>query len=170
MGDATGASGRAAARVEALVTAPAAGEAMVPVPQIEVRTDGVVGDRYARGTGFWQDRGDSPLTLIDAADVAAAADDLGVVLDPLVLRRNVVVRGANLLAWQGRRFRLGEVVLEGDRPCDPCMYLERAVGVAGLKKALGGRGGLRVRVIEGGILRVGDCWQEAGPGTGHHHG
>lgn len=163
MSDATSAEGRGVARVEAIATASAAGEAMVRASEIEVRIDGVVGDRYATGTGFWQARGDSPLTLIDADDVQAAADQLGVALDPLSLRRNVVVRGADLLAWQGRRFRLGEVLLEGDRPCDPCMYLERQVGVAGLKTALRGRGGLRVRVVEGGVLRVGDAWREEGP-------
>ena len=41
-----------------------------------------------------------------------------------LLRRNLVVAGIPLVALKDRRFRIGEVVLEGTGPCDPCSRME----------------------------------------------
>lgn len=132
---------------------------MERVDTLRLSSDGVRDDRYRAGTGrgFWVGKGDSPLTLVDADAVRAAARDLGRPLDPVELRRNVVTEGVDLGSLIGRRFRVGDVLLEGERPCDPCMRLERHLGVPGLKAALQGRGGLRVRVVLGGTIRVGDA-------------
>ena len=113
---------------------------------------GIDGDRYAEHAGHWSDLKwpDQELTLIDA-DVAA---DLGV--EPGALRRNIVTRGVLLEELIGVRFRLGEALIEGVRPCDPCHYLETLLGRPGLTRALAGRGGLRARVIEGGRVALGD--------------
>jgi MOSC domain-containing protein YiiM len=145
----------------ALGWSPEAGGAMRRASTLRVGPEGIQGDRYRTGSGFWSADRTSALTVVDLDDVDAAARELGVALDPLSLRRNVVVRGCSLGAWHGRRFRLGEVLLEGERACDPCMHLERHLGLPGLERALAGRGGLRVRVLEEGILRVGDPWTAA---------
>jgi MOSC domain-containing protein YiiM len=113
---------------------------------------GLVGDRF-RG------RPDSKrqVTLIQAENLAVLASLLHVgEIDPAVLRRNLVVRGISLNALKGRRFKIGNVVLEGTAPCDPCSRMEELLGPGGFN-AMRGIGGLCARVIEGGELRVGDA-------------
>ena len=73
-----------------------------------------------------------------------------------LFRRNLVVSGLPLVALKGRRFRIGDVLLEGTGPCDPCSLMEKAIGAGGYN-AMRGHGGLCARIVEGGTLRVGDA-------------
>lgn len=112
---------------------------------------GLVGDRYAGGSGK---RG---VTLIQAEHLPAIAALSGRdVLEPALLRRNVVVSGLPLVALKGRRFRLGEALLEGTEDCDPCSRMEDALGPGGYN-AMRGHGGLCARILEGGRIRRGDA-------------
>ena len=67
----------------------------------------------------------------------------------------MVVSGIPLIALKGRRFRIGEVVLEGTDSCDPCSRMEEALGPGGFN-AMRHMGGLCARIVEGGTFRVGD--------------
>ena len=112
---------------------------------------GLVGDRYKSGSGK---RG---VTLIQAEHlpvIAALAGHEHVAPD--TLRRNLVVSGIPLVALKGRRFRVGGLVLEGTESCDPCSRMEDALGPGGYN-AMRGHGGLCARIVEGGIVRVGDA-------------
>lgn len=112
---------------------------------------GLVGDRYRGGSGS---RG---VTLVQAEHLPVIAALAGLPdVDPAVLRRNVVVRGLPLLALKGRRFRIGDVLLEGTGPCDPCSKMETALGDGGYN-AMRGHGGLCARILEGGAIRLGDA-------------
>jgi MOSC domain-containing protein YiiM len=82
-------------------------------------------------------------------------------IDPALLRRNVVVSGIPLIALKGRRFRIGEVLLEGTGPCDPCSKMEAALG-EGAYNAMRGHGGLCARIVEGGWIRLGDAVAHVG--------
>ena len=140
-----------AGRVEWLGVRPGRTVAMLDVEQAFAETGaGLVGDRYQGGNGK---RG---ITLVQAEHlpVIAALAGQAVVL-PATLRRNVVVSGIPLIALKGRRFRIGEVVLEGTDACDPCSRMEDAMGPGGYN-AMRGMGGLCARILEGGTLRVGD--------------
>ena len=111
---------------------------------------GLVGDRYQGSNGK---RG---VTLIQAEHLAAIAALSGhATVDPATLRRNLVVSGIALIALKGRRFRIGEIELEGTAPCDPCSRMETALGAGGYN-AMRGHGGLCARILRGGIVRVGD--------------
>jgi len=118
---------------------------------------GLEGDRYTGGSGK---RG---VTLIQAEHLPAIAALSGhAEVTPVTLRRNLVVSGIPLIALKGRRFRVGEVLLEGTAPCDPCSKMEVALGAGGYN-ALRGMGGLCARVITGGALKIGDAveWVDA---------
>lgn len=141
-----------AGRVEWIGLRPARTEAMTPMEAVDaVEGGGLIGDRYAGGSGK---RG---VTLIQAEHlpVIAALARYGN-LEPALLRRNVVVSGVPLIALKDRRFRIGEVVLEGTESCDPCSRMEDALGIGGYN-AMRGHGGLCARIIVGGRFRVGDA-------------
>ena len=112
---------------------------------------GLVGDRYGSGSGK---RG---VTLIQAEHLPAIAALAGLdAVEAATLRRNVVVAGIPLVALKGRRFRIGDVVLEGTGDCDPCSRMEAALGPGGYN-AMRGHGGLCARILEGGMVRLGDA-------------
>jgi MOSC domain-containing protein YiiM len=76
-------------------------------------------------------------------------------IDPGWLRRNLVVAGINLASLRDRRFRIGEVELEGTGWCHPCSRMEEALGPGGFQ-AMRGHGGLTARVLTSGTLRLQD--------------
>ena len=96
------------------------------------------------------------LTLLQAEHLAVIASLAGVdEVRPEWLRRNVLVRGINLLALKGRRFRIGDVLIEGTGPCHPCSRMEAHLGSGGYN-AMRGHGGITARILERGAIRVGD--------------
>jgi MOSC domain-containing protein YiiM len=78
-----------------------------------------------------------------------------------MLRRNLVVRGVNLLALKGKRFRLGTALLEHSGECHPCSRMEDVFGPGGYN-AVRGHGGITARVIEGGAIGLGDALTRPG--------
>ncbi len=144
--------------VEWIGLRPARDVAMQAVDEALATTGrGLVGDRYGGGSGK---RGVTLLQAEHLPVIAALSGHAAIALD--TLRRNLVVSGIPLIAFKGRRFRIGEVVLEGTDPCDPCSRMELALGAGGYN-AMRGMGGLCARIVAGGILRRGDAvaWIES---------
>lgn len=144
-----------AGTVEALLVGPDAETALTAPDVVEALAGrGLEGDRYAAGRGtFPSGRPGSDLTLADAA----VLDELGAQRGaPIDHRRNVVVRGTDLAALIGRRFRLGEAICFGQRPAEPCAHLDRLNG-GGILRPLVHRGGLRADIVASGTIRVGDA-------------
>ena len=141
-----------AGRVEWIGVRPARDVPVVEADSVQAKAGrGLVGDRYSGGSGK---RG---VTLLQAEHLPAIAALSGHgEVPPALLRRNLVVSGIPLVALKGRRFRVGEVLLEGTGPCDPCSRMEDALGLGGYN-AMRGHGGLAARIVEGGVLRVGDA-------------
>jgi MOSC domain-containing protein YiiM len=139
-------------RVDWLGVRPAREAPVLPCQALEaVVGKGIVGDRYAGSSGS---RG---VTLMQAEHIPVVAALVGFDgIDPAVFRRNVVVSGIPLIALKGRRFRIGDALLEGTGPCDPCSKMEAALG-EGAYNAMRGHGGLCARVLEGGWIRRGDA-------------
>lgn len=116
-----------------------------------VAAQGIAGDRYRTSRD-----GGRQVTLVAAAHLDSVADFLGLErLAPERLRRNIVVRGVNLLALKGRQFRLGDALLEYSGECHPCSRMEEEFGPGGYN-AVRGHGGITARVLEGGAVRLGD--------------
>ena len=117
---------------------------------------GLRGDRYERGAGTFSnpDGRGYDLTLVEAEALEELAAN-GVELAPAEARRNLVVRGIVLDDLIGRRFRVGEVELFGQRRCEPCAHLE-GLTRPGVLRGLVHRGGLRADILTGGEIRPGD--------------
>ncbi len=122
---------------------------------------GLEGDRH--GACPPEEGGVHEVSLI-SAEALDALGALGLALAPGESRRQLTTRGVDLGALLGRRFRVGEVLLEGTKPCKPCGHLERLTR-PGVKAGLEGRGGLYARILQGGVLRVGDPVQAVAAAT-----
>jgi MOSC domain-containing protein YiiM len=124
--------------------------------ELEIRAGfGVVGDRYAGRPAHR----DASVTVIAAEPLDALAAELGVPpFDPLLTRRNVVLRGADVESLRGKTFALdcgdGVVVLRGGRPANPCAWMD-VVLAPGAHRGMRGRGGIRCAPETGGVLRLG---------------
>jgi MOSC domain-containing protein YiiM len=112
---------------------------------------GIAGDRaFDLGTDKRQ------VTLVQFEHLAAVAALAGLAsVAPEQLRRNLLVSGINLQALKGKCFRIGEALLEGTGDCHPCSRMEENLGRGGYQ-AMRGHGGITARVLEGGMIRLGD--------------
>ena len=134
----------------------AAMERAAEVRAVEGR--GLEGDRYSEGTGFWTRYGDvCQVTLIEGEGLDEIQESGGPSVHDGEHRRNIVTRGVKLADLRGKRFRVGQAVLEYDRPRPPCKHVQQ-VTEPGMTNALRhGRGGICARVVEGGGIHPGDA-------------
>lgn len=111
---------------------------------------GLEGDHYKSKNGTRQ------VTLIQAEDLVSVAAFLGKdKINPLFTRRNIVVREFNLNSLKGKSFQLGEAILEYTGECHPCSRMEQNLGEGGYH-AMRGRGGITLRILKTGLIKVGD--------------
>jgi MOSC domain-containing protein YiiM len=147
-------------QIEAIHIAAPGSAAMQAVKEVEaVAGEGLAGDRYKEGLGFYSARPTDPgareVTLFEAETLDALRDESGIALSAGEHRRNLTTRGVRLDRLLGQRFRVGEVVLEGVKDCPPCEHLAGLVGKPVLRPLVN-RGGLRARIVVGGTIRLGD--------------
>ncbi len=117
---------------------------------------GIEGDRYCEGTGFWTPYGDvCEVTLIESEDLDYIQRELGITVENGEHRRNIVTSGIRLGDLRRKRFRIGETMLEYDRPRPPCRHVQE-LSEPGMTRALKGRGGICARVVEAGMIRTQD--------------
>ncbi|UCD70331.1 MAG: MOSC domain-containing protein [Betaproteobacteria bacterium] len=126
---------------------------LVALDEVEaVAGHGLLGDHYASRTN-----GKRQVTLIQQEHLVVVAQLLGKAeVLPESVRRNIVVSGINLYALRDRRFRIGEVSLEGTGTCNPCSRMEEVLGTGGYN-AMRGHGGIVCRILESGAIRLGDA-------------
>jgi MOSC domain-containing protein YiiM len=101
------------------------------------------------------------ITVLARESWEAALAELGGSGGPVALpwttrRANLLVEGVVLPKARGAQVRLGPVLIEVTSPTQPCARMEEAH--PGLLKALhpDWRGGITARVLEGGLIRLGD--------------
>ena len=124
-------------------------ESVLPgtVPEVEVRAEGIVGDRYG-------DAGD--LTLIEVEALEGFAADTGIDLTHEESRRQVLTRGIRLNDLVGKRFRVGEVECVGRELCEPCNHLQ-SMTRPGVLRGMVHRAGLNADIVTPGRIAVGDA-------------
>lgn len=158
-------------RLVEIFIAPAAGAPMQRCDLADcVPGQGLSGDRYAARAGHWRLTDACEVTLVTREDLQRAArrgPDLGDGWH----RRNLVVAGIPLAAFRRHRVRVGEVWFEFHRLRPPCAYLDRVSG-PGAARALGKGGGIGLRVVSAGVIRVGDEVELSPPDPPRdaHHG
>ncbi len=130
----------------------AAGEhPVIAVPEIEcVAGRGLRGDRFFDFKPNYKGQ----ITFF-AAEIY---DELCIALDtrdraPSVFRRNVITRGIDLNTLIGQTFTVQGVTFLGTAECSPCHWMNEAFA-PGAEASLKGRGGLRAKILSGGLLRT----------------
>ncbi len=95
-------------------------------------------------------RGSKRQVLLMDSETLAEMD-----LHPGQVKENVLTQGLNVRALTpGQRLRIGEVLLQVTIPCTPCNMFEAIR--PGLEAEMRGKRGMLCRVLEGGLMRLGD--------------
>ncbi len=112
---------------------------------------GLQGDRYAEKENGHKGQ----VTFFNGEVLREVGAALGLEhVPPDAFRRNVILEGVDVNDLIGRRFSLGGVRFEGTEASHPCHWMDVAL-VPGTRDLLKGKGGLRARILESGILRTG---------------
>lgn len=125
---------------------------IVDCDEIEcVAGSGVRGDRFFD----YKENYRGQITFFDDAVYRQVQEEFALPdLPPSAFRRNVVTSGADLNSLIGTRFAIGDVEFEGTEEASPCAWMNEACA-PGVHDFLGGRGGLRARILAGGVLGKG---------------
>lgn len=122
---------------------------MMILEEVDILKTGISGDHYSSG-------GKRSVTLVQYEHLAVIASLLGRAdLPPALLRRNLVVRGINLLGLRNREFYIGKVVLKVSGLCAPCSRMEEYLGPGGYS-AVRGHGGITAEIVTPGTIKIGD--------------
>jgi len=114
---------------------------------------GLQGDRYV----MKEEGHRGQVTFFNAEVLREVGEALGLAeVSPDAFRRNVIVEGVDVNDLIGREFTLGGVRFEGTEACSPCHWMDVAL-VEGAMALLKGKGGLRARILQTGILRTGQA-------------
>jgi hypothetical protein len=139
--------------VTAICICPVAGKIMQEVEAVEaIAGFGLKGDRYASGGGSFNKGkpGERQVTLINDLFIDGSG------FEYVDTRRNISVRGTELMYLIGREFDIDEARMRGIKYCDPC---ERPNTIAGNSKSFKAtffdRGGLIADVVKSGWIRRG---------------
>ena len=147
--------------------ASSASEKMQELSEAElVKDKGIKGDRYYKGTGKYSHIPDvRDVTLIEKEVLDALEQNQpplqenSIILKPNEHRRNLTSVGVPLNYLVGKKFKVGEVILEGGRLNFPCKYLANLLKKP-LLLPLYNRSGLNCKVIKGGKIRINDIIEE----------
>ena len=133
-------------------TRPGRKQAMVALESVEAITQkGLASDHFSGSAGSKRQ-----VTLIQQEHLDAIASFMHLkIVSPEMLRRNLVIKGINLLALKDKMFWVGEALLEYTGECHPCSRMEETLGNGGYN-AVRGHGGITARIIKAGNISLED--------------
>lgn len=108
---------------------------------------GLRGDRHYGGR-----LGD--ISMIEGEVLDRLATEKGIDLTDGGTRRNVVTRDVDLGLLVGRKFRVGDVICQGDERCHPCAHVAKMTSQHVLRYLVDT--GLRGTILQSGTIHVGD--------------
>lgn len=154
---------RISGQLKAIYLRPARGIDCIAAQHTEaIAQKGLAGDRASSTPSRNPLGSNRQVTLIQAEHIAVISSFIGTPVDAAKLRRNLVVSGINLLAAkslfkdQVMQIKIGEVILQVTGPCEPCSKMETILGGGGYN-AMRGHGGVNAKIIQGGMLKIGDA-------------
>ncbi len=139
--------------VQYILVAGQHGEQQKPLTSARLEAgNGLLGDRHA-GTGI--------VSLIEREGIDAFNAGTGLTASVADIRRNIVTEGISLNALVGKRFRIGEVELEGTELCEPCATLGKLLSAGDVSSAdvvrhFAHSAGIRAKVLSSGAIAPGD--------------
>jgi MOSC domain-containing protein YiiM len=144
-------------KIVAIFIRPEAGQPTQAMPQVHaVPGQGLEGDHhYLTASPERKSDASREVTLVEIESIEAVRLDYGIALALGDSRRNLVTVDVPLNHLVGKKFRVGEVTLQGIRLCEPCSHLAQLTQ-KGVLPAMVHRGGLRAQILTEGNLRVGD--------------
>ncbi len=138
-------------------------KARAPMQDIDtaelIEGSGIQGDRYATRSGTFSTKTDKVrhVTIISReaflnANEGYTDEEKFSFADA---RRNVVVSvGVDILnRLVGKEFTLGHAIVKGTELCAPCNHPSKLAGKSDFDKRFTNAGGIRVAVLQGGLLR-----------------
>lgn len=107
-------------------------------------------------TGNTNQGGRRQITIITEEAWDGVQEALGIAVDPVLRRANVMIRGVDLENSRGKLLRIGNCIIRIHGEVTPCRKMEDAQ--PGLQAAMRPRwrGGVFGEIVEGGVIRVGD--------------
>jgi len=155
------------AHIQAIYLAHSAGEHMRALDYAQVTAGlGLDGDRYAMGRGAYSTTEPIKIrhiSIISLAGIEIANEWLEAGNEPPFnaadTRRNVLLAGITpnaLNALVGQQFQLGDILMLGTELCMPCERPAQLLSRPSFMDAFEGRGGIRAKVLNSGVLSIGD--------------
>ena len=141
--------------VTAIQVAPSKGERESVDSVVAISAHGLEGDYHAGKDDPQQ------VTLITKEAIESFNRETLNAFKDTDLGRNIVTSGVDLAGYIGKNFQIGEVTLEGLEHCQPCATLGARLAhyrltASEVVKGFKDLGGIRARVVEGGVIRTGD--------------
>ena len=123
------------------------------VESIEVLADkGVVGDRHFKNFNdpYCQ------LSLIESENIDHYNIKYGLNISYINFRRNIITKGIQLNELAGKKFKNGNVEVEGVDLCRPCRHLTEMLSHNNILKEFLRKGGLRCQILSSSKITIGD--------------
>jgi MOSC domain-containing protein YiiM len=147
-------------KIVGIFISPRAMTPMISVKEAKLEIErGIVGDRYHSSLGTFSKKlaglPDKEITLVEVEEIERLNESTSLNINLGDLRRNLVTEGVRLNELVDKCFFVGDTTLKGIRLCEPCKHLEKLIGEE-IVPSLMHRGGLRAKIISGGVIRVDD--------------
>ena len=117
-----------------------------------IENKGIVGDRH------FKDFNDPycQLSLIESENIDYYNSKYGLNIDYIDFRRNIITKGIRLNGLIGKKFSIGETLVEGVDLCRPCRHLTEMLNQNNILKEFIRRGGLRCQILSSSTIEIGD--------------
>tara|TARA_B100000035_G_scaffold136153_1_gene116023 strand:- start:125 stop:571 length:447 start_codon:yes stop_codon:yes gene_type:complete len=117
-----------------------------------IENKGIVGDRH------FKDFNDPycQLSLIESENIDYYNSKYGLNIDYIDFRRNIITKGIRLNGLIGKKFSIGETLVEGVDLCRPCRHLTEMLNQNNILKEFMRRGGLRCQILSSSKIKIGD--------------